>query len=133
MDKQRWKEKLAAFKNALDRLGEGLEEDPINPLMIDGVIQRFEFSYELAWKTMKYFLEYQGIEGVKSPRTTIKEAFSFGLIEDGDQWIDMLKDRNLTSHTYDEERAKRIYNKIKSRHYQNLKAVYERLKSEEVE
>ncbi|WP_018248941.1 nucleotidyltransferase substrate binding protein [Orenia marismortui] len=133
MKQLRWEEKLSDFKQALDRLEEGLKEESINPLMIDGVIQRFEFNYELAWKVMKFFLEYQGIEGAKSPRTTFREAFSFGLIENGDDWIDMLKDRNLTSHTYDEERAKRIYDKIKQKHFDNLKSVYEKLKDEEVE
>ncbi len=133
MNKSRWEEKLDDFKNALNRLEEGLSETDINPLIVDGVIQRFEFNYELAWKVMKFFLEYQGIEGVKSPRTTFREAYSFGLIDDGDDWIDMLKDRNLTTHTYDEKRAKRIYDKIRDKHFDNLLAVYNRLKSEEVE
>ncbi|WP_027340618.1 nucleotidyltransferase substrate binding protein [Halonatronum saccharophilum] len=133
MNSLRWEEKLGDFKSALDRLEEGLKEKDINPLMIDGVIQRFEFNYELAWKVMKYFLEYQGIEGAKSPRSTFREAYAIGLIEDGEAWIDMLKDRNLTSHTYDEERARSIYEKVKEKHFDNLKAVYDRLKEEEVE
>lgn len=68
---------------------------------------------------MKMFLEYTGITELKSPRTTIREAFSYGLIEDGEQWIDMMIDRNKTSHLYDEEEAKFIYEKIK-RNYNNL-------------
>ncbi|MDQ0164022.1 HI0074 family nucleotidyltransferase substrate-binding subunit [Aeribacillus alveayuensis] len=61
---------------------------------------------------MKMFLEYTGINDIKSPRATIKEAYSYGLIEDGDQWIDMLVDRSKTPHIYDEEEAKLIYEKI---------------------
>jgi nucleotidyltransferase substrate binding protein (TIGR01987 family) len=61
---------------------------------------------------MKYFLELEGIDEAKSPRSTLKEAFQYGLIEDGELWIDMLKDRNLTSHIYDESAALEIYEKI---------------------
>ncbi len=82
---------------------------------------------------MKYFLEYQGIEGAKSPRTTFREAYAFGLIKNGEDWIDMLNDRNLTSHTYDEESARKIYKKIKNKHYNNLRYIYNKLREENVE
>lgn len=130
MNKERWSEKLNDFKNALDRLEEGINEQIVTSLVIDGVIQRFEFNYELAWKIMRYFLEYQGIEEVKSPRSTFKEAFAVGLIENGEEWIDMLNDRNLTSHTYDEETAKVIFQKIKGKYYHNLRNLYLRLEKE---
>ncbi|WP_240375634.1 HI0074 family nucleotidyltransferase substrate-binding subunit [Bacillus piscicola] len=77
----------------------------------DGVIQRFEFTFELSWKMMKSFLEYMGIVEIKSPRTTIKAAFSYGLIDDGEQWIDMMVERNKTS--YDEKEVIVIYEKVK--------------------
>ncbi|MBG0768347.1 nucleotidyltransferase substrate binding protein [Methanococcus maripaludis] len=130
--KTRWEEKLEDFKNVLDRLDEGLKLDISNSIVVDGVIQRFEFCYELAWKTVKYFLDYQGIEEVKSPRTAFREAHTYGLIENGDDWIDMLTDRNKTSRTYDEELAKRIYGKIKSSHFKNLKDLYSVISKEEL-
>lgn len=132
MNTKRWEEKLQDLKNALKRLEEGLSEEKASSLIIDGVIQRFEFNYELVWKVMKYYLEYQGIE-VKSPRSTFKEAFTIGLIEDGEAWIDMLNDRNLTSHVYDEKMAGKVYEKIKNKHFPNLKMVYEKLRKEKVE
>lgn len=70
---------------------------------------------------MKMFLEYTGISEIRSPRGAIREAFAFGLIDDGDQWIDMMVDRNKTSHLYDEEEARLIYGKIKNGHSDLLK------------
>ncbi|MGB9975637.1 nucleotidyltransferase substrate binding protein [Thermovenabulum sp.] len=106
-------ERFNDFKNALQRLEEGINFEPSNEIIIDGVIQRFEFTFELAWKLLKDILEYEGIE-VKSPRSAIKEGYKAGLVSDGEAWIDMMIDRNKTSHIYDEKEAKAIYNKIKS-------------------
>ncbi|MGB9812187.1 MAG: nucleotidyltransferase substrate binding protein [Thermovenabulum sp.] len=106
-------ERFNDFKNALQRLEEGINFEPSNEIIIDGVIQRFEFTFELAWKLLKDILEYEGIE-VKSPRSAIKEGYKAGLVSDGEAWIDMMIDRNKTSHVYDEKEAKAIYNKIKS-------------------
>lgn len=111
--KERIIERLNDFKNALKRLEEGINFELSNEIIVDGVIQRFEFTFELAWKLLKDILEYEGIE-VKSPRSAIKEAFKAGLISDGEAWIDMMIDRSKTSHVYDEKEAKAIYNKIKS-------------------
>ena len=77
-----------------------------------GVIQFFEVTFELSWKLMKDYLEYQGYE-VNSPRESIKRSFSINLIENGSLWIDALTDRNLTTHTYEQATADRIYKKIK--------------------
>jgi nucleotidyltransferase substrate binding protein (TIGR01987 family) len=110
--KERIIERFGDYKSALERLEEGLQIEPDNSIIVDGVIQRFEFTFELAWKLMKDCLEYEGIE-VKSPRTTIKEAYRIEMVNDGDGWIDMMIDRNKTSHIYDENEAKAIYKKIK--------------------
>lgn len=83
---------------------------------MDGTIQRFEFTFELAWKLAKYVLDYQGIEA-GSPRDVIKEAFAQNFFKDGNAWIAMLEDRNRTSHVYDEEQVIQIYNKIKKKYY----------------
>lgn len=133
MIKKRWQEKLKDLKNALDRLEKGLKEEQSNSLVIDGVIQRFEFNYELVWKVLKFYFEYQGLERVNSPRSAFKEAYALGLIENGDDWVDMLTDRNLTSHTYDEQMARKIYRKIRDKHFPNLKEIYHKLRKEKVE
>lgn len=117
--KQRWKD----FEKALERLQEVLDEDPsLSSAIIDGTIQRFEFTYELAWKLGKDILDYSGIEA-NNPRSVIKELFKAEMIQDGKAWIRMLEDRNKTSHTYDERKAKVIYKKIKKSYY-NLLAEF---------
>lgn len=108
----------ADFAQALGRLQEALTQDiKQNDLLIDGVIQRFEFTFELAWKLAKMVVQYQGIEAA-APRMAIKEAFRLGFIQDGQGWINMLEDRNKTSHLYDQAEALRIYTNIKSHHTQ---------------
>jgi nucleotidyltransferase substrate binding protein (TIGR01987 family) len=101
------------FSRALARLRAGVGEDPAkSDLVFDGVIQRFEFCFELAWKLLKSLLHHQGIESL-SPRACIKEALSAGILNDGDAWIGMLEARNRTSHIYDQEDARAVYEKIK--------------------
>jgi len=114
MNKERVFEKLNDYKRASNRLNEATKIQIDDDIVYDGVIQRFEFTFELSWKLMKMYLEYTGISELKSPRATIREAYTYGLIEDGEQWIDMMVDRNKTSHLYDEEEAKLIYKKVKN-------------------
>lgn len=105
---------LGDYSKALARLAEAAGQDAAgNDIIVDGTIQRFEFTFELGWKLVKSFLGYQGIE-CRSPRACIKEAFQFGLVQDGDQWISMLEDRNRTSHLYDEQEARSIYEAIRT-------------------
>jgi nucleotidyltransferase substrate binding protein (TIGR01987 family) len=121
MNQERVREIYSDFKKALDRLEESLQEDlSKGSIVIDGTIQRFEFTFELAWKLARNLLAYTGIE-IEAPRMVIKESFKAKLIEDGQGWIDMLEDRNKTSHIYDEKQALKIYEKIKTRHSQLLK------------
>lgn len=110
---KRFEERKDDLIKATNKLKEALSEEPTE-LAIDGVLHRFEFTFELAWKTMKDYLEYQGIiEKIGSPREVIKEAFSAGLIENGDAWIKMMLSRNSLSHLYDEETSREIYVEIK--------------------
>ena len=95
MDIQRLREKLEDFSKALNRLKEALERDQSDDIVLDAVIQRFEFTYELSWKLIKAYMSYSGIADVKTPRQAFKEAFAAGLIEEGDVWLEMLDDRNL--------------------------------------
>ena len=109
------------FKNALARLQEALNEDlSKGNIIIDGTIQRFEFTFELSWKLAKFILSYNGIEA-ESPRMIIKEGFKIGILENGEGWINMLEDRNKTSHIYDEKQSLSIYKEIKDIHFKLLK------------
>lgn len=117
-----------ALERVLERLSEALAEDSIeNPLAIDGTIQRFEFAIELFWKVLKKYLAQEGIN-VKSPKDALKEAFSIDLLEDEETWLQMISDRNETSHTYNDEIAQKIYSHIDSYH-QEMSKVYQILKN----
>ena len=112
------------YKKALERLKEAMLEEPTE-IIIDGTIQRYEFTFELAWKIMKDYLEYNGfVDGLSSPRNIIQLAFQNKIIKNGDIWIQMMLDRNLLSHLYDEEKSREIYNNIKN----NYLAEFEQLK-----
>ncbi|WP_100011804.1 nucleotidyltransferase substrate binding protein [Lentibacillus sediminis] len=114
MNKERLYEKLGDYKRASNKLDEATKIQLDYDIIYDAVIKRFEFTYELSWKLMKRYLQYTGISELKSPRATIREAYAYGLIDDGEQWIDMMEDRNKTSHLYDEEEARLIYEKVKN-------------------
>lgn len=123
--------KYTAFNTALTRLKEAIDlyEQQDNPVLLDGTIQRFEFCVELGWKMLKEYLEYEKIGEFNSLRSVIKECFQIGLIENAEQWLDMLDDRNLTSHTYDEEIAKEIYRNIITKYYNILTNTRNKIKS----
>lgn len=130
MDIQRLREKLSDYSRALKRLEEALERDQSDDIVLDAVIQRFEFTYELSWKLIKAYMSYSGIADIKTPRQAFKEAFAAGLIEEGDVWLEMLDDRNLTSHTYDQSTARRVYEKVKNRYYPAMSKLKEAISRE---
>ncbi|MEI8390644.1 MAG: nucleotidyltransferase substrate binding protein [bacterium] len=125
----RWKQRFENFEKAYNLLKEGLDLkiENLSNLEKEGVIQRFEYTFELGWKTLKDYLEYQGIKASMT-RDTIKEAFAAKIIDNGQAWIDMLEDRNLTSHTYDETKTNEILEKINNFYFKELKQVYNYLK-----
>src|SRR4051812_6150549 len=104
----RWKERFESFSKALMQLETALQQKNFSVLEKDGVIKRFEFTVELAWKTIQDILNEQGYD-IKGPRPVIKQAFRDGMIIDGQAWIDMLDDRNKSSHLYDETIASGIF------------------------
>lgn len=125
---KRFKKRLDDLEEAIQRLEEALQEETTD-LVIDGVLHRFEFTFELAWKTVKDYLEYQGIsQKIGSPREVIKEAFSVGIIESGDIWIEMMLSRNSLFHLYDEEISREIYNQIKELYFKEIKKLENKLK-----
>lgn len=116
---------LDRFENAAKKLKDGVESAK-NELEKDGVIQRFEFCFELLWKTGKIVLQDKGIQ-VLNPRDTLKEMFRQGWLPDEAGAIDMLEDRNNMSHIYDKRTAGEIYGKIKSAHKDYIMKVYENM------
>ena len=98
----RWKQRFSNFQKALSQLTEAIETNGVNPIDIikEGIIQRFEFTHELAWKVLKDYLEYEGFQNITGSRTATREAFNKGLIQNGQIWMDMIESRNLTVHTY---------------------------------
>jgi nucleotidyltransferase substrate binding protein (TIGR01987 family) len=111
------KNRRESFEQALRRLEEAVQ-DAESDLEIDGVIQRFEFTFELFWKSLQAYLEREGII-CRSPRSCIKEAYRLELLEDEEQALRMLEDRNDTVHLYDEDASRAVYERIKS-HYVSL-------------
>jgi len=123
----RYKQRFENFEKSFLLLKNAI--DIKNPSIIEkaGIIQFFEITFELSWKLMKDYLEYLGYQ-VKSPREAIKTAYSIELINNGDKWLKMLMDRNLTTHTYDEDNSEEIYEKIKNGYFSLLKDLYEKFK-----
>ncbi len=111
---KRYEERRLDLDNAIKSLKAGLMQEA-DDLRIDGVLQRFEFTFELAWKCMKDYLEIQGIiSNIGSPREIIQLAYKHNIIEEGEKWIEMMLSRNNLSHMYDKNVSRNIYNKIKN-------------------
>lgn len=128
----RYQTKLDNFSHAVQRLREGIDAYQANPEKIvrDGVIQRFEFTCELAWKTVREFLLDQNFTELNSPKATMRQAFSYGLIDDETDWIALLNARNQTSHIYDDATAQQIYEQIASQYLTLFEKLLTKLKNE---
>jgi len=120
------KRRLEEFEKALYRLTEAVNEAQ-SELEIDGVIQRFEFTFELAWKTLQEHLREEGII-CNSPRRCLKEAYKVGLIEDEKVWLRILEDRNLSVHTNDFSTSRAIFERIKTLYLEAFEKLLQRLK-----
>jgi nucleotidyltransferase substrate binding protein (TIGR01987 family) len=120
--KEEIKVSLDKFSGALERLKEGAKSAK-DDLEKDGVIQRFEFTVELLWKTLKIILGHEGII-CNTPRECLKSAFRIGLIKDDEEFLNMLEDRNRTSHIYSKEESEEIFYRIKENYLQILDDVY---------
>ena len=108
MPSDKYNRNLKSFEKALLQLGDALEESE-SPIVRDACLQRFEFSYELLWKTLKIFLEeIHGVRAV-SPRQVFKEAFALSIIDEELTFVEMIESRNTLSHTYNEKQAAKIY------------------------
>lgn len=99
----RWRQRFQNYQQALSRLNEAValsRQRALSDLEQQGLVQAFEFTHELAWNVLKDYLEEQGYVGIIGSKNATREAFKNGLLEDGESWMDMIKARNLTSHTY---------------------------------
>ncbi len=124
----RWKQRYANYRKALGQLRKFVEKGNLSELEKQGLIKAFEYTYELAWNTMKDFLIYKGQAGdIYGSRDAIRRAFATGLITDGDGWMDMLQSRNKTSHTYNEETAEEIARAVLVRYYPLFMELREKL------
>ncbi len=128
-NEKRWQLRYENFKKALNQLKAAISQKTHSKLEIAGTIKTFEFSFELAWKTLKDFLEKEGFE-VKTPRETIKQAFQSGFIENGRSWLEALDNRNLMSHTHDEEDSMKAFGLIKNGYFDLLTSLDKKLEKE---
>ena len=129
----RWKQRMQNFDRAYSLLNEALARGPseLNPLEKEGTVQRFEYCFELAWKTVKDYLESTGVVlRTITPRQVLKEAVAANILTDGPVWVDMLDHRNLLSHTYDALAFEQAVAAIHSRYLPALGVLHEFLKSE---
>ncbi|MBN3661764.1 MAG: nucleotidyltransferase, partial [Ornithobacterium rhinotracheale] len=108
----RWIQRLDNYNKALSKLTDAVQLDQtktLSELEKQGLIQSFEYTHELAWKVMKDYFTFQGNTEITGSRDATRQAFKANLIEDGDNWLKMIHNRNLTSHTYNEETSEEIY------------------------
>jgi nucleotidyltransferase substrate binding protein (TIGR01987 family) len=129
----RWKQRFQNFDRAFVLLREAIERGPaaLNQLEKEGVIQRFEYCFELAWKTVKDYLEESGVVfATVTPRQVLKDAFSAKVLADGQAWIDMLDHRNLLSHTYNPANFEKAVEAIHKRYLSAIGQLHEFLQQE---
>jgi len=120
MDDVRWKQRFDNYMQALQTLRRAVDlsvQRELSELEQQGLIQGFEFTHELAWNVLKDYLEEQGFVGIIGSKNASREAFKNGLVAEGESWMDMIKARNLTSHTYNVELASAIVKDILTRFY----------------
>ena len=128
-DDIRWKQRFSNYEKAFKELSEAVDRGVYDKLSQAGLIQMFELTFELAWKTLKEKLESDGLR-VQSPRDALKIAFQNGYVQDGRLWMKALEDRNLLAHTYDEAKSNEARDLIRNEYFRILKDLYEALKKE---
>lgn len=115
----RWIQRFSNYRRALAKFNQAVEivsdqmdwGEDVDDLLEEGLIQRFEYTHELAWKVMKDYAEYQGHTNIQGSRDAFRKAFEMGII-DNEHWMESIKDRNLTSHNYDDETAQNVLTAI---------------------
>jgi len=126
----RWKQRFQNYKKALEVVKSAAAlaaSRELSDLEKQGVIQGFEFTFELAWNVMKDYMEEQGVTGIIGSKNSVRQAFNIGLLDDGQVWMEMVEGRNISSHTYDEETADKLYKKIINDFYKPFMAFKEKM------
>lgn len=113
----RWKQRFSNYNKAFIQLQKFIDKKELNELEEQGLVQAFEFTHELAWNTLKDYFEYQGNTSITGSRDATREAFNNGLLLNGEIWMEMIKSRNQTSHTYNEKVIAEIKEKILNLYY----------------
>jgi nucleotidyltransferase substrate binding protein (TIGR01987 family) len=144
----RWEQRFSNYVKAFEKLSQSVNYIQINTvedigndgrsvvlseMIQEGLIQRFEYTHELAWNVMKDYAAYQGNPNITGSRDAVREAFKMQLIKNGETWMDMIESRNKTSHTYNEETAREIFSKILNEYYPvflEFRSVMEEKRSE---
>jgi nucleotidyltransferase substrate binding protein (TIGR01987 family) len=123
----RWQQRFSNYQKALAQLERFIEPPALNEREQQGLIKAFEYSFELAWNTLRDLLRSQGNATLLGSRDTLREAFRLGLIEQGETWMLMIQDRNLTSHTYNRATADAIADHITDRYLPCFRQLHSRL------
>jgi nucleotidyltransferase substrate binding protein (TIGR01987 family) len=129
----RWLQRFSNFKKAFGQLDSAVQlcqTRDLSDLEKQGLIQAFEYTYELSWNTIRDYFRWQGNANIAGSRDAIREAFANGLVEDGEGWMRMLKDRNRTSHTYNEETAREIIENILTQYHTLFATLNNRMDQE---
>ena len=122
----RWIQRFANYSKALSQLERFIKKGKdLNELEQQGLIQSFEYNFELAWNLIKDYYEYQGVIEIQGSRDAFRLAFNRGLVDDGEGWMQMIESRTKTSHTYNEETAAEIVSNILNRYYVLFEALYQ--------
>lgn len=143
----RWQQRFSNYAKALSKFEEAvnyterhfLDENNLegrkhlgsilNDILKQGIIQSFEYTYELAWNVMRDYAEFQGNPDIPGSRTAIREALQMGLITEGKVWMDMVESRIRTTHTYNEEIANEIFEKILEDYHNAFKAFQDKMET----
>ena len=121
----RWMQRFSNYKKALSQFEKFIAKGQLNELEEQGLIQAFEYTHELAWNVLRDYLREQGNSAIHGSRDATREAFKLDLIQDGDGWMGMIKDRNRTSHTYNQATADLIAENIVKRYFSLFLALRE--------
>jgi nucleotidyltransferase substrate binding protein (TIGR01987 family) len=113
----RWVQRFSNYNKALAQLKRFFAKKELNELEEQGLIKAFEYTYELAWNTIKDFYEDQGETGIQGSKDAVRLAFKRGLIGEGESWMEMIENRKLTVHTYNEATATEVVNLIKKKYF----------------
>ena len=125
----RWVQRFSNYKKALSQFEKFIAKENLNELEEQGLIQAFEYTHELSWNVLRDYLREQGHSDIHGSRDATREAFKVELIKDGDGWMDMIRDRNRTSHTYNQATAKSITDNIIKRYFSLFLALRETMQA----